>query len=167
VSFYPIDLEMLFTRSPFAPAGSNIFAGVKPMATQTVALDASKTQMEVALPLEFAANHAVIKIEAAGISRTEIRYASNLVAQVIERYGQVQVTGEATGNPLTGVYVKVFARLRNGQMLFYRDGYTDLRGRFDYASSSTLDIAEVEEFAILVIGDGHGARVLTAAPPAR
>lgn len=167
VSFYPIDLEMLFTRSPFAPAGSNIFAGVKPLATHTVALDPSKTQMDVPLPLEFAANHAVIKIEAAGISRTEIRYASNLVAQVIERYGQVQVTGEAVGNPLSGVYVKVFARMRNGQVLFYRDGYTDLRGRFDYASSSTLDIAEVDDFALLVIGEGHGARVVTAAPPAR
>ena len=43
----------------------------------------------------------------------------------------------------------------------------DLRGRFDYASSSTLDIAQVKQFAILVISDEAGARVLTATPPAR
>ena len=98
---------------------------------------------------------------------TTIRYASNLVAQVIERYGQVQVTGKSDNKPLSKVYVKVFAELQNGETLFYRDGYTDLRGRFDYASSSTLDIGAVRRFALLVISEEHGARVLTAAAPAR
>jgi hypothetical protein len=54
---------------------------------------------------------------------------------LIERYGQVQVTGKADGKPLPKVYVKVFA--------------------------------QVKQFAILVISDEAGARMLTAAPPAR
>jgi hypothetical protein len=65
------------------------------------------------------------------------------------------------------VYVKVFARMNDGGTQFYRDGYTDMRGRFDYASSSTLDVGEVAEFAILVFSEDFGASVLSAAPPAR
>lgn len=167
IRFYPIDLEMLFTRSPFALADTNVVAGVKPLATLTVTFDATKNQIEVALPAEFAARHVIVKAEAAGINRSGIRYASSLVSQLIERYGQVQVTAKADGKPLPKVYVKVFAQMQSGETVFYRDGYTDLRGRFDYASSSTLDIAQVKQFAILVISEDAGARVLTAAPPAR
>jgi hypothetical protein len=167
VSFYPIDLEMLFTRSPFAMAGADVVAGVKPLASQTVTFDQAQRQVEVPLPAEFAQRHVIVKVEAGGISRSGIRYASNLVAQLVERYGQVQVTSKADGKPLAKVYVKVFAKMNSGETLFYRDGYSDLRGRFDYASSSTLDVAGVQEFALLVISEELGARVLTAAPPAR
>lgn len=167
LSFYPIDLEMLFTRSPFALADTSVVAGVKPLATLTVTFDTAQSQVEVGLPAEFAARHVIVKAEAGGINRSGIRYASSLVAQLIERYGQVQVIGKADGKPLPKVYVKVFAQMQTGVTVFYRDGYTDLRGRFDYASSSTLDIAQVKQFAILVISEEAGARVLTAAPPAR
>lgn len=167
VSFYPIDLEMLFTRSPFAMAGADVVAGVKPLATQSVTFDPAQREVEVPLPAELAQRHVIVKVEAGGINRSGIRYASNLVAQLVERYGQVQVTSKADGTPLSKVYVKVFAKMNSGETLFYRDGYTDLRGRFDYASSSTLDVAGVQEFALLVISEELGARVLTAAPPAR
>lgn len=167
ISFYPIDIEMLFTRSPFAPAQSSVFAGVKPAETQTVALDETRSQMEVPLPDAFANSHVVIEAEAAGIDRTSIRYASHLVAQLIESYGQVQVMNKADNDPLPKAYVKVFARMQNGETLFYRDGYTDLRGRFDYASSSTLNVGDVREFAILVLDEEHGAKVLSANPPLR
>lgn len=167
LSFYPIDLEMLFTRSPFALADTSVVAGVKPMATLTVTFGDAKNQLEVPLPAEFATRHVIVKAEAGGIHRSGIRYASSLVAQLIERYGQIQITGKVDGKPLPKVYVKVFAQMQSGERIFYRDGYTDLRGRFDYASSSTLDIAQVQQFAILVISDEAGARVLTAAPPAR
>ena len=33
-------------------------------------------------------------------------------------------------------YVKVFAKFFHGSVSFYRDGYTDLVGRFDYALKS-------------------------------
>ncbi|MBI3117075.1 MAG: hypothetical protein HYZ00_00200, partial [Candidatus Hydrogenedentes bacterium] len=167
LSFYPVDAEMLFTRDPFNPAQSNIFSGIKPTATLAVPLDAATPQLDVPLPPEFAKQHVVIRAEAAGLSRSAIRYASNLVAQVIESFGQIQVSDKATNAPLPKIYVKVFSRMNDGGVLFYRDGYTDLRGRFDYAASSTLDVGNVAQFAILVLGDEHGAKVLTAAPPGR
>jgi len=50
---------------------------------------------------------------------------------------------------------------------FTKDGYTDLRGRFDYSSLSTSDPDQVERFALLVLSDAHGAGVQEAAAPKR
>jgi hypothetical protein len=66
---------------------------------------------------------------------------------------------------MAGVYVKVYARLGDGAVKFHKDGYTDLRGRFDYASVSTPERAPVARFAVLVLSDEHGAQIREAAPP--
>ena len=52
-------------------------------------------------------------------------------------------------------------------MAFYKDGYTDLRGRFDHATLSTDDLDRVERFALLVVSGDAGATVIEAPPPAR
>jgi hypothetical protein len=61
--------------------------------------------------------------------------------------------------------VKVYARLADGQVKFYKDGYTDLRGRFDYASVSTPERTPVGRFAILVLADDRGAVIREAGTP--
>lgn len=43
---------------------------------------------------------------------------------------------DARGKYLSKVYVKAYMMDKNGVESFYKDGYTDLRGRFDYASLS-------------------------------
>jgi hypothetical protein len=68
---------------------------------------------------------------------------------------------------LSATYVKVYARKQGGDVAFYKDGYTDLRGWFDYATLSTNDLDHVERFAILVCSDQSGAAILEATPPAR
>ena len=42
-----------------------------------------------------------------------------------------------------------------------------LRGRFDYASLSTDDMARVERFALLALSETHGASVRDVEPPKR
>jgi len=69
--------------------------------------------------------------------------------------------------PLPATYVKVYARHTGGLVRFYKDGYTDLRGRFDYVTLSTDDLDRVERFTILVASDDAGATVLEADPPPR
>jgi hypothetical protein len=84
---------------------------------------------------------------------------------LVEAYGQVRVKHEKTKQSLSTVYVKVFAKMITGETKFYKDGYTDIRGRFDYASLSTNEMDRVHQFSILVISDTEGAIVLKAAPP--
>jgi len=90
-------------------------------------------------------------------------------------------------------YVKVYARLKNGTVRFFKDGYTDLRGRFDYASlnaetiqgipppgsppqadpANGLDyqmlkppeLNEIAKLAVLVLSDSNGATTREANPP--
>ncbi len=74
---------------------------------------------------------------------------------------------QKSGGPLPQCYVKVYARMTNGEVRFYKDGYTDLRGRFDYASLSTDDLDRVERFAILVLSERQGAVIREIDPPER
>ena len=84
---------------------------------------------------------------------------------LVESYARMRVREEGSGKPLAKAYVKVFARMQDGSTRFYRDGYTDLRGRFDYGSLSTGEIDQVQTFSILVMSDTHGAVVREAEPP--
>jgi 5-hydroxyisourate hydrolase-like protein (transthyretin family) len=84
---------------------------------------------------------------------------------VIEQYGQVKVTNATTGKPLAKVYVKAYVRTQDGQVKFHRDGYTDIRGRFDFATVSTPEKSAPQRFSVLVLSDEFGAVIREAAPP--
>ena len=49
--------------------------------------------------------------------------------------------------------------MQDGTVKFYKDGYTDLRGRFDYTSLSTNELDFVKKFSLLVLSEEHGAVV--------
>ena len=57
--------------------------------------------------------------------------------------------------------------MADGKVKFYKDGYTDLRGRFDYTSLSTNELDFVKKFSLLVLSEKFGAVVQEAAPPKR
>ena len=107
----------------------------------------------------------MVEILAGGIRKSQAYFSNSIALQVIENYGHLKVANQDTGKPLKGVYVKVYARLSNGQHRFYKDGYTDLRGRFDFTSLNTNLIDQVNRFSMLVLSDDHGAIVREAAKP--
>lgn len=97
-------------------------------------------------------------------------YAHALDVQVGEQYGQVRVghlDNKGRSKPLPSVYVKAYARMQGGEVRFFKDGYTDLRGRFDYATLSTDELDRVERFAVLIMSPEHGALIREALPPQR
>ena len=103
---------------------------------------------------------------AKGIRRSKAHYSHELSVQVIEAYGQVRVAHQETRKPLAGVYVKAYARFgAGGAARFFKDGYTDVRGRFDYASLSTDDLGRVQRFALLIMSEENGAVIHEASPP--
>ena len=73
----------------------------------------------------------------------------------------------ATAKPVPKTYVKVYAQLAGGQVRFYKDGYTDLRGRFDYSSLNTSELDQVKKFAILILSPEHGSIIQEVSPPQR
>lgn len=167
LNFYPMDIELLFSRSPFVKADGSQFANIRPMLSQPVEIKSAQEWVETKLPESLATKNVMVEAVAAGVRRHQVYYASTLDVQMVERYGQLTVRHAGAGLPVPAVYVKVYARTNDGREIFFKDGYTDLRGRFDYVSLNGNEIEDVEMLAVLVLSDELGAVVREVLPPAR
>jgi hypothetical protein len=162
-----MDIELLFSRNPFLQDGTAQFSYIRPLLGRTVELPAGKDTLSVDLPAEFKAKNVMVEALGAGARKTQAYYANTLKVQMIETYGQLVVTHAETRKPVPGTYVKVYAKLAGGEVKFIKDGYTDLRGRFDYASINTNEADNAQRFSMLILSDEFGAVVREAAPPKR
>jgi len=167
VKYYLMDIELLFSRSPFARRDSSQFSQIRPNVTQTVKLPGKARRLAIPLPETLHNSNVLIEVTGGGGSRSQAYYANSLVVQLIENYGQLQVRHKESGKPLPKTYVKVYARSRDGRIAFYKDGYTDLRGRFDYSSLSTNTLDNVARFSLLILNEEFGAVVREATIPQR
>ena len=183
VSYYLMDVELLFSRNPFVQHFSGQFSLIKPNHVVTIGLKQPGVAgeqpqldkdgkpiprvgtMKVDLPKELHNQNVLVEITGAGQTKTQAYYSHSLAVQVIENYGQLKVTHVQTGKPISRAYVKVYAQRPNGNVQFYKDGYTDLRGRFDYSSLNTNNLDAVSKFSVLVMSDDNGALVKEANPP--
>ncbi|MEZ6081538.1 MAG: hypothetical protein R3C56_39475 [Pirellulaceae bacterium] len=109
----------------------------------------------------------LVEVTAAGISRSTWLTASSLLVSLAEPAGRLQVLSQSGRLPVSAAYVKVFARHQDGSVRFFKDGYTDLNGNFDYTSLSTSDLDNTQRLAILVLDEKLGAVVREANPPTR
>ncbi len=167
VNYYLMDIELLFSRNPFVQEFSGEFSAIRPNQTQTIELAEGKTEHTFEIPQDLHRHNVLVEIQGAGHTETATYYANSLSVQIVENYGHLKVRQAKTGQLESKVYVKVYARMKDGQEKFYKDGYTDLRGMFDYVSLSTDELANIDRFAILVLSEDHGAIVRETAPPKR
>ncbi len=167
IRFYPMEVELLFSRQPFAKNDADHFTLVSPDGEEGIEIGKDDKQTTYRLPEKYRRQNVMIEIEAGGKRKSEAYYANRLSTEVTEEYGRIRVLDKITGNPLPKVYVKTYARMNNGQVRFYKDGYTDLRGKFEYASLNTDDLDQVQRFALLVIDPDAGAQIEEAPPPSR
>jgi hypothetical protein len=166
VRFYRMDVELLFSRQPFLGAATDRFAFIAPGAATEVEL-APSGRTQVAIPDDMARANLVIDAVSGPLRSAVTHLANDLSVAVTASYGQLQIRQTSTAQALPATYVKTYARMRGGAVQFYKDGYTDLRGRFDYATLSTADLDNVERFALLVMHDTAGAAVVEAEAPVR
>ncbi|MAG58323.1 MAG: hypothetical protein CMJ83_18710 [Planctomycetes bacterium] len=164
VAYYEMDIEFLFSSSPFVQRGSGAFAHLRPNRKITVDLPKGATTHSFDLPAAYANKNVLVEVSAGGIVKRQSYYANSLSVRVIESYGQLKITHAESRKPMSKVYVKVFARTAGG-VRFHKDGYTDLRGRFDYASLSGPNGSGVTRYAILVLSEKDGAVIREVAPP--
>jgi hypothetical protein len=167
VSYFVMDVEFLFSTHPFVQQGSGAFAYVRPNRSDEVSLPEGKTALSFDLPDELQNQNVLVEVAGGGVTRRQAYYANSLSVRWIESYGQLQATRADDGAPLPKAYVKVFARMPGGAVRFHKDGYTDLRGRFDYASLSGPDAGTAERYAVLVLSEAHGAVIRELEPPGR
>lgn len=167
LNLYPMDIELLFSRKPFLAEGGQDFAVIKPALTRTVRVDGNGEPEMLTLPRGYEGQNLMVEVTGKGLRESIAWYANQLKVRKIESYGQVEVRSVKRNRPLPKTYVKVFARGANGRVSFWKDGYTDLRGRFDYLSLNDREPEEAAEFSILVLHPELGAEILQAEPPTR
>ena len=143
-----------------------IFNSIRPNASKTLQLP--KGQSKGAFPIDpaFEKKNVLVEVVAAGKTRSAAYYANAMDVKWTENYGQVKVA-DAGLKPLSKVYVKVYAKLADGTVKFHKDGYTDLRGRFDYSSLNTNELDVAQKFSLLILTEENGAVVREAHPPKR
>ena len=63
--------------------------------------------------------------------------------------------------------MKVYTKLKSGEVRFYKDGYTDHRGIFDYVNANPAPgLPSIERLMILTLTRSRGSSVKSVAPPA-
>jgi len=168
INYYQIDLEIMFSKSPFMSSKSDDFSFVQPYFTEEKELPkGGKESVSFDIPAQLAKHNLVIEVSypAKGLKKSQTYSSANLRARLIENLGQVKIFN-AKQQPLPKTYVKVYKRGNaGGEGTFYKDGYTDIRGRFDYASLSGADTGPVDRFAIFVHHEEEGCLVKEAVPP--
>jgi hypothetical protein len=192
LNYYLMDPEFSFSSNPFVSQDAGRFSIIKPNKTATQALPKDATKLDVPLPSEFTKANVLVEVIGAGKRQTQAYHANTLKLSLTENYGRLETREAATDKPLPKAYVKVYAKLNDGTVRFFKDGYTDLRGRFDYASlnapenatppppgiempangldSPMLKPAEfnnVSKLAVLVLSETHGATVKEVNAPGR
>jgi hypothetical protein len=166
VNYYLMDIELLFSRQPFVQQQSTQFAFVKPNRSDRVPVPEPGKPFSFPLPAELGSSNVVVEVVAGGSRKAQAYYAHALDVTLMEGMGQLRVAHASTRQPLARVYVKVYAKL-GSEVRFYKDGYSDVRGRFDYTSLSTDELDRVQSFAVLVLSEEHGAVIREATPPKR
>ena len=168
VNFYEMDIEQLFSRSPFAQNNLEGFSLIRPNMTSEVKLTASKKGQgtkKLTIPDELKNKNVLIEVVAADQTRAKPLFTNSLAIGMFENYGQIQVRVEKTSLPLAKAYVKVYAQTVNGAVRFHKDGYTDLRGRFDYVSQSNRANDGIVKYSILIMSEENGSVIRQANPP--
>jgi hypothetical protein len=125
---------------------------------------ASFVVRKVDLPSQLVNKNLVIEVNGEGKQEFKTFYSTDLKIQVNEAFGELKVMhGEQA---LGKVYCKVFAMSTSGVETFYRDGYSDIRGKFEYlVSSGNSDLKAIKKFAILVQSAEYGSVIREVTPP--
>ncbi|MCW1913671.1 hypothetical protein OJ996_08800 [Luteolibacter sp. GHJ8] len=157
LQLFSVDLEMLFSKNPFLAGDGASLPGILANETREVPLAAAETPVD--LPEAF--RHGNVLVAAKSGTTRVLKVLDSRALEITRRPEErtLQVFDSSTRLPLPGSYVKVYAETDGGEAVFHKDGYTDLRGKFDYLSHTGSKLEEIRRIAILISHPEKGARI--------
>ena len=162
VSFFTLNLEVIFSLNPEMNEDNFNFGYSKPVKEMRLSLG-NKGKMEIELPEDLRRKNLFVEVEFAGNKKRQIVYSAEFRYLLFESQGIVKVL-DRSGKPKAGIYVKAYAQ-RAGKLEFYKDGFTDIRGKFDYVSVANSNLQSLQKFSILIIDRQLGELIVNASPP--
>ena len=159
LQLFSVDLEVMFSKDPFLTGESTALPGIRANESREVAFAAESETTSIELPESFRQGN--VLVSASTDQRKVLKVldsrALESVRQPLDRI--IQVFDADSHLPLPRTYVKVYIEDRNGDPVFHKDGYTDLRGKFDYLSHTGSEAGEIRRIAILTSHPEKGSRV--------
>ena len=183
IKLYFIDLEQLFTRDPKISEiinkeknndNSNIkikdhFGFVQPNYSEIIKIPKEKINKNengtsYDIPEKYKNKNLFIEIKAESIKIFDIYFSSNFHVIISENLGELKVV-ENNFKPIIKAYVKIYVELNNNEVQFYKDGYTDLNGKFNYLALNTDQLNNSKKFYIFVSEEKQGSIIKECNPP--
>ena len=152
-----IDPEVAFSKSPFLSEKStanDTFSFVKEVKSVIVNLDPNLKSVTKQIEPEFIKKNVMVEVNAVFAHYFQTYFASDFKVTIYENYGELKVS-DNDGKPLSQVYVKVYAKYNGNEISLYKDGYTDIWGKFEYESEN---IENVQMFSILLLSETKGSQ---------
>ncbi|WP_367872344.1 hypothetical protein [Luteolibacter sp. Populi] len=157
LQLFSVDLEMMFSKDPFLAGEGASLPGIRANETREVALAGPETAVD--LPDNFRHGNVLVAAKSGSTKVLKVLDSRALEITRTPEERTLQVFDSATRLPVPQCYVKVYVEGTDGQAVFHKDGYTDLRGKFDYLSHTGSEIGEIRRIAVLVNHPDKGARV--------
>ena len=184
IKFYFIDLETLFTRDPKISEMMNKdknkenninnnmndhFGYVQYNYAETIKIEKEKinkneNSTKYDIPEKYRNKNLFVEIKAESIKLFDIYLSSNLYIVITESLGELKVI-DINLKAITKAYVKVYVELNDNNVQFYKDGYTDLNGKFNYLALNTDQLKKAKKFYIFVSEEKQGAIIKECYPP--
>lgn len=151
IRLYQIDLEVLFSKDPFLKQGAgSALPPIAPNLVVDVPFVKGSQSTAYPLPQNFRQGNILIAAESEDTKSLKILDSQQLETRITPTNRSIQIIDPAAKAPLPGTYIKVYAESRDGTVTFHKDGYTDLRGKFDYLSHTAIDPSTIRRVAVLV-----------------
>ena len=147
------------------------FGFIQPNYSETIKIDEDKLKNDNStlydIPKKYKNQNLFIEIMAESIKLFDIYLSSNLNVVITESLGELKVLKTINNSlkPIIKAYVKVYVELNNNEVQFYKDGYTDLNGKFNYLALNTDQLKKAIKFYIFVSEEKEGAIIKECYPP--
>lgn len=191
VNFYEFNAELVFSFKPFVRDMLSDFSITRPVYQMSVAIQSDvnssaaptsannmsevkedlskKSKFEpvltlVDIPEQFQTKNILIEVCSGIYKDSWVSLSHNLSVVINSKAGILHAYEKETRRVLPCCYVKVYVK-KNGNTLFLKDGYTDIRGYFDYFSVSNDNSQDVSKIAIFVCHDSFGSLIREVNPP--
>ena len=184
IKFYFIDLETMFTRDPRISeimnkddnkennSNNNIkehFGFVQHNYAETIKIEKEKINKNeystsYDIPQKYRNKNLFVEVKAGSLKLFDIYLSSNLYLIITDSLGELKVI-ESNLKPVIKAYVKVYVELNNKEIQFYKDGYTDLNGKFNYLELNTDQLKNSKKFYIFVSEEKQGSIIKECYPP--
>jgi hypothetical protein len=158
VKYYIVNPEILFTRAPFLIQSTEEFSYVKPVYETVLTMPPKSKSCVFEIVKDFENKNILIEIDCGAKKVFRTYFSCSLKTSIIENYAELKVTDE-NDKPVPKVYIKSFSKQFDGTVKFFKDGYTDMRGKFEYGYTNTEKLFNIEKLSILILSEKHGSLI--------